>query len=123
MGNDVAYVEGNYELTPEERIAAMRCVNHVLADQASRIEVLQALGLLPTPRLRWGTKADGKRCSHCKDWKTYDQFWRNRTSSDGHHKMCKTCHGHSGRRNAERRTARTARQMRVRAQNGVSIDA
>src|SRR5690242_15629129 len=38
-----------------------------------------------------------KRCPDCQQWKSLEEFPRNKRSKDGHHTYCKPCHNARGK--------------------------
>jgi hypothetical protein len=60
-----------------------------------------------------------KRCSRCHEWKTLDQFPRNRRAKDGYHCYCKSCHNQIGREYKQRRYG-GARHYHLRHRYGIT---
>lgn len=60
--------------------------------------------------------SNGKKCPTCGQWKTYSEYYRNRSKVDGHQTSCKPCFAAANRascaKNAEHHKERNRRRMR-----------
>src|SRR5947209_2237840 len=62
------------------------------------------------------TTTNGKKCAQCKEWKPFEDFYKNRSTTDGYQTYCKPCFQQSNKQSKLRHLEKRREQARLYAE-------